>query len=121
MRRIAVGLDVVAVVAFVTIGRASHDHGETLPGVLSTAWPFAVGAAAGWALTRRADPVSVPTGALQCVTTVAVGMILRVVAGQGTAPGFVIVSLGFLGLFMVGGRWLLRTGARRLRPSRHGH
>lgn len=117
MRRIAVGLDLLAVVVFVTVGRASHHHGETVPGVASTAWPFLVGAAAGWALTRRADPLALRTGVVQAVTTVAVGMVLRVVAGQGTAASFVGVSLGFLGLCMVGGRWLVRAATRRARPS----
>ena len=118
MRRIAAGLDVLAVLVFVTVGRASHLHGETVPGIASTAWPFLLGAAAGWALTRRTEPLAPRTGVVQAVTTVAAGMVLRVVAGQGTAASFVAVSLGFLGLCMVGGRWLVRTGARRLEPSK---
>lgn len=117
MRRIAVGLDVLAVLVFVTVGRASHLHGETVPGIASTAWPFLLGAAAGWALTRRTEPLAPRTGVVQAVTTVAAGMVLRVVAGQGTAAAFVAVSLGFLGLWMVGGRWLARAVAHRVRPS----
>lgn len=121
MRRAAIALDAVAVLAFVTIGRASHNHGETVPGVLSTLWPFAVGTVAGWALTRRADPLAPTTGVVQVVVTVAVGMVLRVLAGQGTAASFVAVALGFLGAWTVGGRWLARTGARRLRASSDRH
>ena len=117
MRRIAVGLDVLAVLVFVTVGRASHHYGETVPGVASATWPFLLAAAAGWALTRRADPLAPRTGIVQAVTTVTAGMALRVAAGQGTAPSFVAVSLGFLGLCMVGGRWLARAGIRRIRPS----
>jgi hypothetical protein len=39
---------------------------------------------------------------------VAVGMLLRVVAGQGTAVSFIIVALCFLGLFLLGWRLLAR-------------
>jgi hypothetical protein len=40
---------------------------------------------------------------------VAGGQVLRVVAGQGTAAAFVIVSLLFLGLFLLGWRLLARV------------
>ena len=39
-----------------------------------------------------------------------IGQVLRVLAGQGTALAFVIVSLLFLGLFLLG--W--RLAARRI-------
>jgi hypothetical protein len=35
-------------------------------------------------------------------------MILRVVSGQGTAVTFILISLAFLGLFMLGWRLLAR-------------
>jgi hypothetical protein len=44
-------------------------------------------------------------------------MVLRVVAGQGTAAAFIAVALGFLGLELLGWRLLART-ARRARPAR---
>lgn len=110
-------LDVAAVVAFVVIGRASHGHGDAPGGVASTLWPFGCGLVAGWAATRvaRQPAASVPGGVLTCLVTVALGMLLRVIAGQGTAPSFVAVATGFLGSVMLGGRLLLR---RRARPSR---
>jgi hypothetical protein len=37
---------------------------------------------------------------------VALGMILRVVSGQGTAVAFIVVALAFLGLFLLGWRLL---------------
>jgi hypothetical protein len=40
------------------------------------------------------------------------GMVLRVVAGQGTAAAFIGVTLAFLGLFMLGWRLLWRLVAR---------
>ena len=36
------------------------------------------------------------------------GMVFRVVSGQGTAPAFVGVALAFLGLFLLGWRMLSR-------------
>ncbi|MST33908.1 DUF3054 family protein, partial [Acidimicrobiaceae bacterium USS-CC1] len=41
-------IDVVVVVAFVAIGRASHHHAESVGGFLGTFWPFAAGLVAGW-------------------------------------------------------------------------
>lgn len=117
-------VDVLAVLLFVVIGRASHDHGETAGGIASTAWPFAVGLGVAWALVgaarrssgKPASPSSLPAGAAVCVATVAVGMALRVVAGQGTAPAFVGVATGFLGAVMLAGRAALGVLARR--PAR---
>lgn len=110
-------LDAAAVTAFVLIGRASHHHGETVSGFFSTVWPFAVGMLAGWVVTRRRPPATVATGAVVAVVTVALGMLLRVVSGAGTAVAFVVVALCFLGLVMVGGRPLLarRPGRAALR------
>ncbi len=112
--RAALGLlaDVCCVLAFVVIGRANHHAGETLAGVAATAWPFLAGLAAGEAATRawRRPVALLPTGAGVWLATVVIGQVLRVLAGQGTALAFVIVSLLFLGLFLLG--W--RLAARRL-------
>ncbi len=105
-------LDLVTLVLFVTIGRATHHDGETVAGLLSTIWPFAAGLVAGWWAARRMAPTSVRNGVTVVVAMVALGMVLRVVAGQGTAPAFVGVAVGFDGLLMLGGRMLLRWGAR---------
>ena len=123
----AAAVDVLALVLFVVIGRASHHHGETVEGVASTAWPFAVGLGAGWALVTAAarfrgggavSPPSLPGGGAVCVVTVAIGMTLRVVAGQGTAPAFIAVATGFLGAVMVAGRIVVDALARRLASGR---
>ncbi len=110
----AAAVDVGAVLLFVIIGRASHNHGESPAGIASTLWPFACGLAAGWLLLRlaRRPPASLASGVAVCVATVAVGMVLRVVAGQGTAAAFIGVAAGFLGAAMVGGRLLVHLGGR---------
>src|ERR1700748_3797196 len=104
LTRIAVLLDTATVLIFVVIGRASHVQGESLAGIASTAWPFLCGLAAGWALSswrgrsdRRATAgwaLAVrPAGVVIWLSTVALGMALRVVAGQGTAVAFIVVAL----------------------------
>jgi Protein of unknown function (DUF3054) len=122
---VAVAVDIVWVLVFVVIGRASHTKGEALAGIASTAWPFLAGLGAGWLVlfllhpvlpwnrARGARPLRafgvVPAGVVAWLATVAVGMALRVAFGQGTAVAFIIVALGFLGLFLLGWRLLLRA------------
>ncbi len=112
-------IDACCVIAFVAIGRASHHDGDSLGGVASTAWPFLAGLAAGLAVTRawRRPAAIVPAGLGAWLGTVAVGMALRVVAGQGTAPAFIGVALAFLGLFLLGWR-ALAAGHARWRAAR---
>ena len=119
VRRLWVVVDLLAVLVFVAIGRSVHDHGIKLAGIVSTTWPFAVGLSVGWlvvvALGRAGT--SLPDGVIVLVTTVMIGMLLRIVAGQGVAFSFVLVALGFLGAFMMGWRALL-AGLRRHRDRR---
>lgn len=132
-------IDVVVVVAFVAIGRASHHHAESVGGFLGTFWPFAAGLVAGWVVLGRVSaggpaagrpaagrldgprwaPETLRAGVAITVVTVAVGMVLRVIAGQGTAVPFVAVSLGFIGAFVLAGRGFLAAVARR-RLAPHG-
>jgi Protein of unknown function (DUF3054) len=115
--RAALGVlaDVCCVLVFVVIGRANHHAGESLAGVASTAWPFLAGLAAGELATRawRRPLALVPTGVGVWAGTVAGGQVLRVISGQGTAAAFVVVSLLFLGLFLLGWRLAVRLVARR--------
>jgi hypothetical protein len=115
---VAVALDALCVLVFVAIGRASHTQGESLAGIASTSWPFLGGLAAGWAVSRAwRRPLALrPAGIAAWLGTVAVGMALRVVAGQGTAVAFVIVALAFLGLFLLGWRLAARL-LTRWRPA----
>ena len=116
MRRVAAALaDFCCVLLFVLIGRANHHDGGGLAGLGSTLWPFAVGTAAGLLITRfwRRPAALLPTGVGVWLCTVVIGMILRVVSGQGTAVAFIGVALAFLGLFQLGWRvaaqWVSRS------------
>lgn len=104
-------LDVVLVVVFAAVGRRSHAEGLDVAGILRTALPFVVGAAAGWLLASIVlddGPRSLGYGAVVVVLTVAVGMGLRAVAGQGTAPSFVVVATVVLSVLLLGWRLLAR-------------
>ncbi len=118
--RLAVVLDCCCVLVFVVIGRASHTKGESLAGIASTAWPFLAGLAGGWlaARTWRRPLLLWPGGVGAWLGAVALGMALRVVAGQGTAVAFVVVALVFLGLFLLGWRLLARFSLARVAARR---
>ena len=98
--------DVAAVLAFVAIGRDTHDSGSGLGGVLETAIPFLIALAASWAFARAWKTPDWPrTGAAVAASTVILGMFLRNTWwGEGTAVTFVIVAAVFLGVTMVGWR-----------------
>ena len=112
--------DVCCVLAFVVIGRASHQDGESLAGVTSTAWPFLAGLAAGEVATRawRRPAALAPTGVGVWLATVAFGQVLRAVSGQGTDLVFISVSALFLGIFLIGWRLVaVRIPAVRSHPA----
>lgn len=102
----ALAADVVLVVVFAVIGRASHQEGLELAGIAWTAWPFLAGLAVGWLVTLawRAPLKPVRTGLGLWVATVAVGMLLRLASGQGVQFAFVVVASIVLLLFLVGWR-----------------
>jgi hypothetical protein len=120
----AAAADLGCVLLFVVIGRANHHDGGGAAGLWDTFWPFATGAVAGLLVTRwwRRPAALLPTGVVVWLATVTVGMILRVLAGQGTAFAFILVALAFLGLFQLGWRLLWQRFAkpRRRAPATPG-
>jgi hypothetical protein len=115
VRRAGFLIDGLCVLVFVAIGRGAHTDGVTIAGMASTAWPFLGGLALGAILCGVVGKpsASVLVGVIDVVTTVAIGMGLRVLAGQGTAVAFVVVAVCFLGLAMVGWRLVCRRLAGR--------
>ena len=113
---VAFALDVLLVLAFAGVGRASHDEANPLLGALLTAWPFIVGTVVGWTvvrLLRKAWPLEVGPGITVWFATVLIGMVLRQSTGQGTAASFVLVAALVLGLLLVGWRALVVHLERR--------
>jgi FtsH-binding integral membrane protein len=109
-------VDCCCVLLFVVIGRASHAKGESLGGIASTAWPFLAGLAGGWLAARawRRPFGFFPAGVGAWLGAVILGMVLRVVSGQGTAVAFIGVALAFLGLFLLGWRLVAGLASRWL-------
>ncbi|OUS95630.1 DUF3054 domain-containing protein [Rhodococcus sp. NCIMB 12038] len=114
----ALALDVVLVIVFCAIGRRSHDEANALAGLATTAWPFLSGLAVGWLATvalyrDKFDAfLIVPTGIVVWLSTLVVGMLLRVVSGQGTAFSFIIVAGTVLAVFLLGWRAVAKIVTR---------
>lgn len=102
----AVLADALCVLLFCAIGRRSHAEGVTVSGVAETAWPFLVGAAVGWLISRgwRRPLAITPTGVAVWACTIAVGMLLRKATSGGVAVTFVIVASVVTAIFLLGWR-----------------
>ncbi len=112
---LAAAIDVLCVLVFCTVGRRSHAEGVTVAGVIGTAWPFLTGTLVGWLLSRgwRRPTAPTPTGLTVWIATVAVGMALRKITGQGVAVSFIVVAATVTGVLLLGWRLLSRLGAGR--------
>lgn len=106
---IALAVDVVLVVVFAAIGRATHEEGE--PGLwglglATTAWPFLAALGLGWLLCLgwRAPLAPGRSGVPIWLVTVVGGMLLRALSGQGTAVPFIVVATLTLLALLVGWR-----------------
>ncbi|WP_067673554.1 DUF3054 domain-containing protein [Nocardia miyunensis] len=104
-------LDVVLVIVFCVIGRRSHHEGIVSAGLFRTLWPFGIGLLLGWALAAllgardRFDARTLWTaGVTVWLSTLIIGMVLRVISGQGIAFSFVLVAASVLALFLLGWR-----------------
>lgn len=117
---LAFAIDVVLVLVFAAIGRASHAESSPVLGALTTAWPFLVGTLFGWGvvrLRRKRWPLEVGPGITVWFATVLFGMLLRLASGQGTALPFVAVAALTLAVLLVGWRAVAALGTG---PSRRG-
>ena len=119
---VAAGLDVLAVLVFVVIGRRNHQQGNALDATVETALPFRLGVAVAWAATRAwRRPTALLTAIAIWPLTVLVGMLLRRWwFDGGTATAFVVVATMFLGASFVGWRAVhrVRVLSRRSLPRR---
>ncbi|WP_433676341.1 DUF3054 domain-containing protein [Microbacterium gorillae] len=112
---VAAALDVILVIVFAATGRASHEESAFGLGLLTTAWPFLAALAIGWVATlawRRPFAIG-RTGVPLWLITVAGGMLLRLISGQGTALPFIIVATIVLGVALVGWRGIAALIGRR--------
>ena len=107
-------VDLVMVIAFIVVGRSSHDR-DLLRGLANTIWPFLVALVVAWIVSRAwKSPIApIRTGMPVWAVTAVVGMLLRWAAGQGVQTGFVFVGAGVLFLFLVGWRLIVALVSRR--------
>lgn len=116
----AVIVDVVLVLIFAAIGRASHE--EDPGGFLLTAWPFLIALVIGHLLAallpgRPRRPWSMLWGTVVWVVTVAGGMLIRVLSGDTAEVPFIVVATIVLGVFLVGWRAIAALLRRRRAAS----
>lgn len=119
---IALVVDLVLVIVFAAIGRATHDGDVLGPfgsGLATTAWPFLAALLVGWLVTRawRGPLAIVRTGLPVWAVTVILGMVLRALSGQGVAVAFVVVAAVTLALFLLGWRAIARLATRGRRAA----
>jgi len=110
-------LDFAAIAVFAAVGRSSHAEGVTVVGVLTTAWPFLAGCVVGTLAARIGRASYWISGILIWVSTVVIGMILRVLTGPGTQLSFIIVATITLGVFLLGWRAVVGVIRRRRAPT----
>ena len=112
--------DVVLILVFAASGRRTHERGVSLAGVLDTAWPFLLAySLAVLALRAWRSPAALwPSAIVLWLGTVAGGLTLRALAGDGVALSFQVVTLLVLGIFLLLPRALV--GALRRRRQRRG-
>ncbi len=113
-RALASVADLLCVVAFAIIGRASHAEALDPGGVMTTLAPFWVGFLLGWGIitAQYRSGFEVSDGVIVAAVTVSAGMTLRALLGGGVQLAFVLVASVFLLTALVA--W--RLGWRRLEP-----
>jgi hypothetical protein len=110
-------VDLLAIVIFALVGRASHAEAADLLGLATTAWPFL----AGWLLGALAArmwrrPAASSTGVIVWLGTLIGGMLLRVATSAGVQLSFVIVAAIVLAIFLIGWRAAYRLIRARVQP-----
>lgn len=116
-KQYAILVDLVLVVLFTVIGRASHSESLTPSGIVATAWPFVTALLVAWAvmLLRKREHLTLGAGTFVWLTTWIGGLALRVIGGDTAAVAFIIVAGVTLLVFLVG--WRLIAGRLVSRPA----
>lgn len=107
-RPLAIFLDLALVVLFAVIGRASHGEALDFDGLIRTGAPFFAATLIMVILMtlRRVDLQTLRSGIYIWGFTLGLGMIFRVLIGDGTQLAFILVAGAFLALFLIGWRIL---------------
>lgn len=112
--------DLLVVVTFVVWGRGTHQETLDAGRSFQTALPFLIALLVAWLpATVRAHPGAWQSGIMVVAITAILGMALRrLVFDEGLSGLFPVVTLGYLGVLIIGAR-LLRpwVAARRGRSG----
>jgi hypothetical protein len=111
---LALAADLVAVLVFSAVGRASHEESGSVLGLVGTAAPFVVGVVAAWASPLvRARPAGFAAGAAVVAGAAGLGLLLRW-AFTGRLPlSFAVVTVVALAVLLLGWRALSAAVAHR--------
>lgn len=103
-------IDLVFVVIFAIVGRASHSEGLSVVGIAETGWPFLAACLFGWAIVSLLNDSGYgPRAALVIwLVTVLGGMGLRIVGGATAELAFVLVATLVLFSSFFGWRLVVR-------------
>ncbi|MFV0526067.1 MAG: DUF3054 domain-containing protein [Acidimicrobiales bacterium] len=112
---LALALDLASILAFVTIGRRSHQETDAIRDILRTAAPFLMAVVPAWVVSRVwVNPTSLRTGGTILVVTIVAGMYTRrVLFDEGIASTFIVVATLFLTACLLGWRLIARFVAHR--------
>jgi Protein of unknown function (DUF3054) len=111
---LAFAADVVAVIVFAAVGRASHAEPGDVLGLLGTMAPFVVGLVASWATpVVRVRPAGLRAGAVVVAGTVVIGLALRFAFTERLPLSFAVVATVSLAVLLLGWRALSVAVAHR--------
>lgn len=110
-------IDLVLVVIFAAVGRASH--GLNALGILSTAWPFLLACLIGWIVVQLAKfaGTGLRAGLAMALVTWLGGIGIRLLSGNTADPAFILVAGATLTLFQLGWRIIHHLVSRRRRTA----
>lgn len=119
-RFLPIVFDLVCVIVFAVVGRASHVETLTPSEIARTAAPFVAGTLIAWIalITRPVTRSPLRQGLVVWLATLILGMIFRTLVGQGVQASFVIVAGLALAAGMLGWRAVAMLIGRRRTPSR---
>lgn len=113
-------MDAAALLLFALLARIAHNSEElplSLPGVLSTWWPFLIGGLIGGAVVlgiRRPPAAVSPSGIIVWIIAVVVGLgIWGIRHGQVPHISFIIVASTTSAILLLGWRAIAAASARR--------
>jgi len=102
---LAITADIVSVIVFAAVGRASHDESADVLGLLATAAPFGLGLLAAWAT---------PLVRARLAGTAAIGLLVRLAFLDRLPLSFAVVATCALGVLLLGWRGLAAAVAHRV-------